>query len=489
MFRFNLRTRIYFSMLAILALAFLVTGVVAIYNDVEQNKAFNQQALEKKEKSVRASLDYFLRHEGGHMSPDSVAYKFGDKICELADVHDMFIGLFDLKGEYLISNNSAYLDSLQIPEKVPAEIVQSIQGGWDKKLVYDNYQHKNYTLAYWLFTDMDQHPIAIIAMDYSNLDEESKDVKDFLLGISGSYIVLFFIAAFLAFFLSRYITRSLRVIAAKMKSTDLQKNFEPLSWDSNDEIGNLVLEYNKMLAALQQGADKLAENEREGAWREMAQQIAHDIKNPLTPMRLRVQHLARQFDNGNNVQFSDQLKVFIQSMTEQIDTLANIANTFAQLAKTEELPLMTIDVDNFIQHQIDLFKDENTQIVYCNHYTGIGIQAENNSLSRIFSNLITNAIQAKKEDHSLTLTLNVWKNKNQVFIRINDNGTGIPKELLGNLFQPRFTTKTTGSGIGLATAKALMEKMNGQIKCKSKINQGTSFFLVFPITSSTLDTK
>jgi signal transduction histidine kinase len=274
-----------------------------------------------------------------------------------------------------------------------------------------------------------------------------------------------------------------------MKSTDLQKNFEPLSWDSNDEIGNLVLEYNKMLAALQQGADKLAENEREGAWREMAQQIAHDIKNPLTPMRLRVQHLARQFDNGNNVQFSDQLKVFIQSMTEQIDTLANIANTFAQLAKTEELPLMTIDVDNFIQHQIDLFKDENTQIVYSNHYTGIGIQAENNSLSRIFSNLITNAIQAKKEDHSLTLTLNVWKNKNQVFIRINDNGTGIPKELLGNLFQPRFTTKTTGSGIGLATAKALMEKMNGQIKCKSKINQGTSFFLVFPITSSTLDTK
>ena len=206
-------------MLAILALAFLVTGVVAIYNDIEQNKAFNQQALEKKEKSVRASLDYFLRHEGGHMSPDSVAYKFGDKICELADVHDMFIGLFDLQGEYLISNNSAYLDSLHIPEKVPDDIVQSIQGGWDKKLVYDDYLHENYTLAHWLFTDMDHHPIAIIAMDYSNLDEESKDVKDFLLGISGSYIVLFFIAAFLAFFLSRYITKSLRVIAAKMKAT------------------------------------------------------------------------------------------------------------------------------------------------------------------------------------------------------------------------------------------------------------------------------
>lgn len=489
MFRFNLRTRIYFSMLAILALAFLVTGVVAIYNDVEQNKAFNQQALEKKEKSVRASLDYFLRHEGGHMSPDSVAYKFGDKICELADVHDMFIGLFDLKGEYLISNNSAYLDSLQIPQQVPAEVVKSFNGGWDKKLVYDNYQHKNYTLAYWLFTDMDQHPIAIIAMDYSNLDEESKDVKDFLLGISGSYIVLFFIAAFLAFFLSRYITRSLRVIASKMKSTDLQKNFEPLSWDSNDEIGNLVIEYNKMLAALQKGADQLAENEREGAWREMAQQIAHDIKNPLTPMRLRVQHLSRQFDNGNNPQFEEQLKVFIQSMTEQIDTLANIANTFSHLAKTDDLPLNPIDLDAFIGHQIDLFKDDNNFVEYNNRCAGISVLAEINSLSRIFANLLTNAIQAKKEDTPLHIQLNVWKNKNYTFIRIGDNGTGVPTEWLGRLFQPRFTTKTTGSGIGLATAKALMEKMNGQIRCKSQPNKGTSFFLIFPTQHEQQDTK
>ena len=484
MFRFNLRTRIYFSMLAILALAFLVTGVVALYNDVEQNKSFNQLALEKKERSVRASLDYFLRHEGGHMSPDSVAYKFGDKICELADVHDMFIGLFDLKGEYLISNNSAYLDSLQIPATVPLEIVESIQGGWDKKLVYDNYQHKNYTLAYWLFTDMDQHPIAIIAMDYSNLDEESKDVQDFLLGISGSYIVLFFIAAFLAFFLSRYITRSLRVIAAKMKSTDLQNKFEPLTWDSQDEIGNLVIEYNKMLSALQRSADQLAENEREGAWREMAQQIAHDIKNPLTPMRLRVQHLARQFDNGSNPQFAEQLNIFIQTMTEQIDILANIANTFAQLAKTENLTLEELNLDTFIHHQIALFKNENSEFLYYNLSPNTTIQTEINSINRIFSNLITNAFQAKKENESIVIEFNVWKNKTNTFIRIHDNGTGVAADILERLFQPRFTTKTTGSGIGLATVKALMEKMNGKVICKSQLGIGTSFFLIFPTSNN-----
>jgi len=467
-------------MLAILALAFLVTGVVAIYSDIEQNKAFNQQALEKKEKSVRASLDYFLRHEGGHISPDSVAYKFGDKICELADVHAMFIGLFDLNGEYLISNNSAYLDSLQIPEQVPADILANIQNGWDKKLVYDHYSQKDYTLAYWLFTDMDQHPIAIIAMDYSNLDEESKDVNDFLLGISGSYIVLFFVAAFLAFFLSRYITKSLRVIATKMKATDLQRNFEPLSWDSNDEIGNLVLEYNKMLAALQKGAEQLAENEREGAWREMAQQIAHDIKNPLTPMKLRVQHLSRQYDAGQNPEFQNQLKLFVQSMTEQIDTLANIATTFSQLAKSEAITLQSMDLDEFITHHLDVFKDEKFFVQYNNPYPGTSIAADNNSLSRVLSNVLTNAIQAQKENTPLHIHVSIWKSQQQVFIRIADNGTGIPKDVLGRLFQPRFTTKTTGSGIGLATAKALMEKMGGQILCKSTEGLGTSFFLVFP---------
>jgi methyl-accepting chemotaxis protein len=175
----------------------------------------------------------------------------------------MFIGLFDLRGEYLISNNSAYLDSLQIPTIVPQPILNSIQNGYDKKLLFEEYKHEGYTLAYWLFSDIDGHPIAIIAMDYSNADEESKDVKDFLLGVTGSYLVLFFIAAVIAFILSRYITRSLRTIAQRMKSTDLSQNFEPLHWEYQDEIGNLVVEYNKMLSVLKISADQLAEKDRE----------------------------------------------------------------------------------------------------------------------------------------------------------------------------------------------------------------------------------
>jgi len=478
---FTLRTRIYLSMLAILALAFLVTGIVAIYSDIEQNKAFKQEALERKEKSVRASLDYFLIHEGGHMSPDSVAFKFADKICELADVHQMFIGLFDLQGEYLISNNSAYLDSLQIPAVVPLPILKSIQHGYDKKLLFEEYQHEGYTLAYWLFSDIDGHPIAIIAMDYSNADEESKDVKDFLLGVTGSYLVLFFIAAVIAFILSRYITRSLRTIAQRMKSTDLSQNFEPLHWEYQDEIGNLVVEYNKMLSVLKISADQLAEKEREGAWREMAQQIAHDIKNPLTPMRLRVQHLKRQFDNEDKEQFQSHLLVFIQTMTEQIDALANIANTFSQLARAETLEMEKISPEIFFQSLTTFYKDEDCSFDVFVSNPNVSISANHNALHRIATNLITNAIQAKKDGVNMHIDVKMDQHFGKVFIVIQDNGQGIPENMMGQLFQPKFTTKKTGSGLGLATAKALMEKMNGQILCKSRDQKGTRFYLIFPI--------
>ncbi len=476
---FTLRTRIYLSMLAILALAFLVTGIVAIYSDVEQNKAFKQEALERKEKSVRASLDYFLIHEGGHMSPDSVAYKFADKICELADVHQMFIGLFDLQGEYLISNNSAYLDSLEIPNVVPHPILKSIQNGYDKKLLFEEYQHDGYTLAYWLFLDIDGHPIAIIAMDYSNDDEESKDVKDFLLGIAGSYLILFFVAAVIAFILSRYITRSLRTIAQRMKSTDLSQNFEPLHWEYQDEIGNLVIEYNKMLSVLKSSADQLAEKEREGAWREMAQQIAHDIKNPLTPMRLRVQHLKRQFDHEEKEQFQSHLAVFIQTMTEQIDALANIANTFSQLARTEKLEMETISLVPFFHSFTSFYKDEDCDIQVFHSSNTLDINANHNALHRIATNLITNAIQAKMNDRNLCIDIKIGQHFGRIFIVIQDNGQGIPDGMMAQLFQPKFTTKKTGSGLGLATAKALMEKMNGQIICKSRYEKGTRFYLIF----------
>jgi two-component system nitrogen regulation sensor histidine kinase NtrY len=481
MYRFSLRTRIYLSLLAILLLSFIVTGVIAIYNDIEQNRIFNQQRLERKEKSVRASLDYFLKHVGGHMDPDSVSYKFGDKICELADVHDMFIGLFDLQGRYLISNNSAYLDSLQIPGTVPENILHKIQSGSSKKCVWEQNPLDNYTLAYWLFKDLDDQPIAIIAMDYSNVEEDPKDIQDFLIGIMSSYVVLFLVGASIAFLLSRYITKSLKTIADKIKKTDLNQSFTELQWEGNDEIGQLVFEYNKMLSALKTSADQLAEREREGAWREMAQQIAHDIKNPLTPMRLRVQHLSRQYDQNNPEEFKVHLQAFIQTMTEQVDSLANIANAFAQFAKTEKSQFISVDLVNKIQGVANLFRSDTCQILFQSQKIKHCILTDPIDIERIFNNLITNSIQAQTDLLSCVIDIQIRDFKKHIYIVVKDNGVGIDTEIMAKLFQPRFTTKSNGTGLGLATVKTLVEWSGGKIKCKSKLNKGTRMILQYPL--------
>ncbi len=481
MYRFSLRTRIYLSLLAILLLSFIVTGVIAIYNDIEQNRIFNQQRLERKEKSVRASLDYFLKHVGGHMDPDSVSYKFGDKICELADVHDMFIGLFDLQGRYLISNNSAYLDSLQIPGTVPENILHKIQSGSSKKCVWEQNPLDNYTLAYWLFKDLDDQPIAIIAMDYSNVEEDPKDIQDFLIGIMSSYVVLFLVGASIAFLLSRYITKSLKTIADKIKKTDLNQSFTELQWEGNDEIGQLVFEYNKMLSALKTSADQLAEREREGAWREMAQQIAHDIKNPLTPMRLRVQHLSRQYDQNNPEEFKVHLQAFIQTMTEQVDSLANIANAFAQFAKTEKSQFISVDLVHKIQGVANLFRSDTCQILFQSQKIKHCILTDPIDIERIFNNLITNSIQAQTDLLSCVIDIQIRDFKKHIYIVIKDNGVGIDTEIMAKLFQPRFTTKSNGTGLGLATVKTLVEWSGGKIKCKSKLNKGTRMILQYPL--------
>jgi nitrogen fixation/metabolism regulation signal transduction histidine kinase len=245
---------------------------------------------------------------------------------------------------------------------VPQSVLSTIQSGNNKKCVWEQNPLENYTLAYWLFKDLDDEPIAIIAMDYSNLEEDPKDIQDFFIGIIGSYVLLFLMGAFIAFLLSRYITKSLKTIADKIKKTDLNQTFTQLQWEGNDEIGQLVLEYNKMLTALKTSADQLAEREREGAWREMAQQIAHDIKNPLTPMRLRVQHLARQHDQDNPQEFKAHLQSFIQTMTDQVDSLANIANAFAQFAKTEKNQFTPVDLVQKIKSICDLFQSDQCQI-------------------------------------------------------------------------------------------------------------------------------
>ena len=480
MFRFKLtlRTRIYLSMLFIITISFVVTGGIALYDHYEQQDKYNAQRLERKEKAVKASMEYFLNQEGGKMKPDSVQFEFEEKICELSDVHNLFISLYDLRGNYLISTNSATMDSLNIPYKVHYTVMKQLVTGTSRAGVETEVRGKKYLVAYWYFTDANLKPISISSVAYEKSEMEGKNVYLFLGELLQSYVLLFLMAALVAYLLSTYITRSLQEVGEKMKGVQLGSSNEELTWKSDDEIGALVTEYNRMLRELEKSANMLAREERESAWREMAKQVAHEIKNPLTPMKLRVQHLLRSWDD-KAPDFDQKLKVYVQSMTEQIDTLSRIANEFSNFAKMPKPNLEHFDVVKLVESATEIYQNQSdydfTLRVY--HVNNPEVISDRDQMVRVLNNLVTNAIQAIPEGRRGKIDVAVREFKNRIFIRVSDNGVGISEEGKEKIFVPNFTTKSTGTGLGLAMVKNIVSSSGGNVFFWSKEGKGASFYI------------
>lgn len=467
-------------MLAITALSFIVTGGLAFYDDFKRAQKNNQLFLERKEEDVRNSLQYFLDEQGGHIKTDSIGYVFSDRICELSTLHQMVITFFDLRGNYIISSNAEIVDSIGIGDKVKYTILKQLSTGNQRALIDQESQKENLTLTYWYFNDINQKPIAIVNAAYKIPPVDRSELTNFLKELGKSYIVLFLLASAVAYFLSRYITRSLEVVSKRMQLVELGKRNEPIEWKADDEIGVLVNRYNLMLEQLEQSADKLAKTERESAWREMAKQVAHEIKNPLTPMKLRVQHLQKSWSDGSP-DFEKKLKVFARSMTEQIDTLSNIATEFSNFAKMPTSELQEFNLIALTESVIELFK-ENDKVNIRLRTKGVSnpmVFADKNQTIRCLNNLINNAIQATPESGNCDIDIAIRNYKNHIIVRVNDNGVGIPDDKRTSIFVPNFTTKSTGSGLGLAMVKNIMTSIGGQVWFWSRPGNGTSFYLSF----------
>ncbi|MFM9986260.1 MAG: ATP-binding protein [Flavobacteriales bacterium] len=478
----TLRTRIYLSMLAMILVSFLVTGGITIYDHWEQSIDFNKGRILRKEEAVSKSMNYVLNQHGGYSSTDSLPYIFSDQICELSDVHDIFISLYDLRGRYLISSDFMKKDSLNIPDQINYSALKQLSTGNERTLIDSSFRRDNLALVYWYLRDARGKPIAITNVVYEKL--EQKNVTTFLRELSQSYILLFGMAALVAYFLSRYITRSLATVGRRMQQVELGRKNEPLIWKSDDEIGSLVKHYNRMIDELGHSADKLAQTERETAWREMAQQVAHEIKNPLTPMKLRVQHIERAW-HDNPDEFGKKLHLFTQSMTEQIDTLSRIANEFSNFAKMPKPNLEKLDLLSIAEGCVALYQGNEKYQIVLRHYNlkTTEILADKDQTVRTLNNLITNAIQALPEDRIGKIDIAIRGVKNGILLRVNDNGVGIAQDKRIKIFVPNFTTKSTGTGLGLAMVKNIMIQLEGKVWFWSKPYKGASFYLMWPESS------
>lgn len=470
-------------MLAMIALSFMAMFVVTITDHNEQNDAANERRFMEMEESIKASMDYFLMQQGGTINGDSLITIFSDKVCELSDVHDVFIALFDLRGRYLLSSNFTQMDSLSISEQVNYSILKQLSTGNTRAVIDKDFKSDKYTMAYWYFYDINKKPILITNVVYEKSYDKISALRKFLREISQVYIIVFLIAAFVAFLLSRSITRSLQTITRRIRNVQLGKHNEPIEWKGKDEIGALVLEYNRMLTELEESAVALAQSERESAWREMAQQVAHEIKNPLTPMKLRMQQLLKSWENHDE-NFDQRIRMFSTSMIEQIDTLTRIANEFSHFAKMPKPELQDINLAKLTNSVVELYREkEGIEIqlrIY--HVQNEIVRLDKDQTVRVLNNLITNAIQAIPTEKIGKIDVALRGLKGGILIRVSDNGTGIDESQKQKIFVPSFTTKSTGTGLGLAMVKNIVIQSGGRVFFWSKKDKGASFYIIFPQT-------
>jgi len=477
-FRHSLQLRIFLSMIALVILAAGLLVIVTSYHYKKEAEQLHQDKLERKESAISSHIEYIKRTTTYPVNTQRLADIFKDKIYEIQDIHETVINIYDLKGNLLKSSKASfYKDSIET--KIKHEILDSLANSSSKKYVKNfTENNQNYKSSYSYLLDNYFKPIGILNLAYVEDDEfMAKELDDFLNLLLTVNIVILIVAIILALFLSKYITKSLSQISQKIKSTSLDKPNPKISFKkAGSELRPLITAYNDMIDELEESAQKLAQTEREEAWQLMARQVAHEIKNPLTPMRLSVQSFQHQFKN-NKVSKAD-IDEFANTMIHQIDTLSTIATAFSDFAKMPVNQNQVIEINEVLKLALDIFKGEN--IIFNPSSKPIFVQIDKTQLIRIITNLIKNAIQATQDLDNAKIKIDVNDYGNHALIEVSDNGKGIPEDIINRIYEPQFTTKNAGMGLGLSMVKKIIDNHGGNIKVESKLNNFTIFTIKLP---------
>ena len=331
------------------------------------------------------------------------------------------------------------------------------------------FNHENELLGY----------LNVLHFDQRNVFEDQ--LRQFFVAILNVFMLLLVLSILVALLVSSWLTGPLMLLRKSFSQFELGKNSLQINYKAHDEIGSLVAEYNHKLNELAEAAAKLAQSERESAWREMAKQVAHEIKNPLTPMKLSVQHLQRVFD-PNDPKSAERIERVTNSLIEQIDALTHIANEFSNFAKLPQPVIAEIDLLSLLKAVAALFDgDGNVHVALeLNSSEAIYVPGDKEMLLRVLNNLVSNGIQAVSMNTVAQIVISLDAIDDFVFVRVKDNGTGIPKDQIQTIFEPYFTTKSTGTGLGLAMVKQIVETHQGSIVIEETSPAGTTVLVSLP---------
>ena len=477
----SLRVRIFLSMIFLTLIASVLIATVSIYQFRKEAREYHQDRLERKEIAITEHINYVLQNTSFELTTENLKYIFREKITEISDVHSMEINFFDLNGKLLISSKAIFKLDKDKP-KINPSTLKIIQSSLDKRYIeFSKVDGQSFRSSYSYLKDTKFKPMGILNLPYEeNTEFYDNEVQNFLIRFGQVYVFMFLISIVLSYFLSSYITKSLKIISDKIQETQLnQLNKKIVIEDGSKEINLLIKSYNSMVDKLEESATILAQSEREQAWREMAKQVAHEIKNPLTPMRLTIQSFERKFD-PNDPDITKKLNDYTKTILQQIDTMSSVANAFSNFATMPAQQNETLNVVYIVKIALEIFNEDFIQFSALEDE--IIAKLDRTQLIRVITNLVKNAIQAiPEEQENKSVFVTVFRQDNEVKIAVKDNGKGISQENLERVFEPKFTTKSSGMGLGLAIIKNIIENYNGTITFETEPNVGTEFLVSFPI--------
>ena len=473
---YSLRNKVFWGFLLICLLSIASSSTLSYF--ILRNNAVAQSRtdLQKKSEALMSALDYSVSHS--QVQTNDLPQILANDIFEIADINNQDIIIYDLKGKFLISNKDINLIS---QKEIPIEVINRVLKS-DTRVDFQTYDKKigaNVSSSYMILKNNMLEPIGIVFFPFYHNDGAYFSV--FNKYVNYIIIVNLFIIAisvWLSWIISNNLTRAVTKFSDKINQITLFENDpKPIKYYHNDELNQLVKAYNKMILQIQEQKQRLSFKEKEEAWREMAKQVAHEVKNPLTPMKLTIQNFERKFD-PTDPEIRDKVKHLSRTLVDQIDLVATVASAFSQFAQLPEKNNEIFDLNKEIKNIINVFSDE--KIYFHSNRDIIMIEMDKIYLSRIITNLVANSRQAKHDDRDNIINLDVEQRQKRVIITVDDNGTGIPEELYDRIFEPNFTSKTSGTGLGLTMVRKMVEDYKGQISVKSEVGKGSTFTISLP---------
>ncbi len=478
----NFRMRLQLMIVGALIFSFIVIGVSSVFFIQNIYAQKNRDMLTEKTQSILIEIEHKLKDQDIH-EPGMEEYLY-QLLVKFSLVFFSDINLYDINGELMASSRPEIFERGLLSQIMHPTAFSKMHD--EEEIIFIQQEQigaGKYLSSYIPFSNSMGEKVAYINLPYFARESELRnEISSFVLTYVNIFFLLTGLSVVMALLLSRKLTSPLSMIQAKMKSLKFGSPNEKIAWKSKDEIGQLVSQYNHMIDELAKSAALLARSERESAWREMARQVAHEIKNPLTPMRLSVQHLIRSW-HDNDPEMESKLKKTTQTIIEQIDTLSEIASAFSDFAKMPHANPEIVNLEEIIQKAIRLYSGmAHVSFNLENHTSEIALVfVDPKNMNRVFNNLFKNAIQAFEKDRAGEVKIAISRLLDNYLITIADNGKGMNEEQAKKVFAPYFTTKSSGMGIGLSIVYNIITSSGGTISFETEVGKGTTFTILLPV--------